>query len=64
MSENSKLVGDVLMSPEDNINTIRAELKKGIALPKCQKCGCMENAFKNFSGTRIPPLLTRTTHML
>ena len=28
------------MTPEESIQTIRAELEAGIALPKCQKCGC------------------------
>ncbi|HNB51933.1 MAG TPA: DUF4346 domain-containing protein [Anaerolineales bacterium] len=31
------------------IKTVRAELETGIALPKCQKCGCMEGALKNFA---------------
>ena len=37
------------MSIEASIKTIRTELQTGIALPKCQKCGCMENALKSFS---------------
>ncbi len=36
------------MSPEESIKTIRTELQTAIALPKCQKCGCMGNALKNF----------------
>ncbi len=35
------------MSPEEGLKNIRTELQTGIALPKCQKCGCMENALKN-----------------
>lgn len=31
------------MSPEESINAVRDELGTGIALLKCQKCGCMEN---------------------
>lgn len=37
------------MTPEASLQTIRAELEAGIALPKCQKCGCMESALKNFA---------------
>lgn len=37
------------MTPEEGIQTIRAELDAGIALPKCQKCGCMESALKNLA---------------
>ena len=38
------------MSAEEIIKTIRAELQTGIAQPKCQKCGCMDNALKNLAG--------------
>lgn len=37
------------MGPEEDIKTVRAELEAGIALPKCQKCGCMESALKNLA---------------
>jgi tetrahydromethanopterin S-methyltransferase subunit A len=37
------------MSPEEGLQTIRAELEAGIALSKCQKCGCMESALKNLA---------------
>lgn len=35
------------MTPEKGLQTVRAELEAGIALPKCQKCGCMESALKS-----------------
>jgi tetrahydromethanopterin S-methyltransferase subunit A len=37
------------MTPEEGFQTVRAELDAGIALPKCQKCGCMESALKNLA---------------
>jgi tetrahydromethanopterin S-methyltransferase subunit A len=37
------------MTPKEGLQTVRAELEAGIALPKCQKCGCMENALKNLA---------------
>lgn len=37
------------MTPEEGIQAVRRELEAGIILPKCQKCGCMENALKNLS---------------
>lgn len=37
------------MKPEEGIQTVRRELEAGIALPKCQKCGCMESALKNLA---------------
>jgi len=37
------------MTPEEGLQTVRAELEAGIALPKCQKCGCMESALKNLA---------------
>lgn len=38
------------MSLEETIHTIRTELETGIALSKCQKCGCMGNALNNLAG--------------
>lgn len=37
------------MTPEEGLRTVRAELVAAIALPKCQKCGCMEGALKNLA---------------
>jgi len=37
------------MNAEEGLQTIRAELEAGIALPKCQKCGCMDNALNNLA---------------
>lgn len=37
------------MTPTEGLQTVRAELEAGIALPKCQKCGCMESALKNLA---------------
>lgn len=37
------------MIPEEGIQTIRIEVETGIALPKCQKCGCMESALKHLA---------------
>jgi tetrahydromethanopterin S-methyltransferase subunit A len=35
------------MTTAESLEPIRAELEAGIALPKCQKCGCMESTLKN-----------------
>ncbi len=32
------------MTPEESIQLIESELEAGIALPKCQQCGCMRSA--------------------
>ena len=45
------------MIAEEGIQTVRAELEAGIALPKCQKCGCMESALKNLA-TVLPTIGT------
>lgn len=37
------------MTPEEGLQAVRAELEAGIALPKCQKCGCMESALNNLA---------------
>lgn len=37
------------MTLESSVNTVQAELEAGIALPKCQQCGCMESALKNLA---------------
>lgn len=37
------------MIPAKGLQTVRAELEAGIALPKCQKCGCMESTLKNLA---------------
>lgn len=37
------------MPPEEGIQTVRAELEAGIALPKCQQCGCMADGLKNLA---------------
>lgn len=43
------------MTPEEGIQTVRTELGAGIALLKCQKCGCMESALKNLA-TVLPTI--------
>jgi len=45
------------MTPEESIQTARAELEAGIALPKCRKCGCMETALKTLAAA-LPTLGT------
>ena len=37
------------MTPEESIQTIESELEAGIALSKCQQCGCMESALQNLA---------------
>jgi tetrahydromethanopterin S-methyltransferase subunit A len=37
------------MTPKEGLQTVGAELEVAIALPKCQKCGCMESALKNLA---------------
>ena len=37
------------LTPEARLLTVRTELEAGIALPKCQKCGCMESALRNLA---------------
>ncbi len=34
---------------EKSVQTVWAELEAGIALPKCQKCGCMESTLNNLA---------------
>ena len=34
---------------DKNVQRMWAELETGIALPKCQKCGCMESTLKNLA---------------
>ncbi len=45
------------MTTEEGIQAVRAELEAGIALPKCQKCGCMESALKNLAAV-LPTIRT------
>ena len=40
---------DEYMTPEENLQTVRAELEAGIVLSKCQKCGCMDSALKHLA---------------
>jgi tetrahydromethanopterin S-methyltransferase subunit A len=35
------------MTPEENLQKVRAELEVGIVLSKCQKCGCMDSTLKH-----------------
>src|SRR5438445_380284 len=37
------------MTPEENLQKVRAELEAGIALSKCQKCGCMDSTLKHLA---------------
>jgi tetrahydromethanopterin S-methyltransferase subunit A len=45
------------MTPVETIQAVCTELEAGIALPKCQKCGCMESALKNLAA--VLPTLDR-----
>ncbi len=51
------------MTPEESIKTIRTELEMGITLPKCQKCGCMENTLKNLASV-LPSIDTNDASAL
>jgi len=51
------------MTPEESIQVARAELETGLALPKCQKCGCMESALKNLAAV-LPTLDTQAAAVL
>ncbi len=51
------------MTSKEGIQTVRAELEAGIALPKCQKCGCMESALKNLAAV-LPTIDTDGTPAL
>jgi len=37
------------MTPEEGLKTLHTELESGIALLKCRKCGCMEDALMNLA---------------
>ena len=37
------------MTPAEGIQTVWAKLEAGLALPKCQKCGCMDSTLKNLA---------------
>lgn len=37
------------MTPEENLQKVRAELEAGIVLSKCQKCGCMDSTLKHLA---------------
>lgn len=37
------------MMSEVTIQSVRAELETGVALPKCQKCGCMDSTLRNLA---------------
>jgi len=37
------------MTPEQGIQAVRAELEAGIALSKCQQCGCMADGLSNLA---------------
>lgn len=37
------------MNPQEGILKVQAELEQGIALPKCQQCGCMESTLKSLA---------------
>jgi tetrahydromethanopterin S-methyltransferase subunit A len=45
------------MNPEEALHTVRAELETGIALTKCQQCGCMETTLTQVA-TVLPTLGT------
>lgn len=46
-----------MMTSIKDLQTVHDELEAGIALPKCQKCGCMESTLKNLA-TVLPTLNT------
>ncbi len=37
------------MKSDEGVESVQAELAAGMALPKCQKCGCMQDALHNFA---------------
>ncbi len=37
------------MTPEEGLKTVQSELESGIALLKCRRCGCMEDALMNLA---------------
>jgi tetrahydromethanopterin S-methyltransferase subunit A len=37
------------MTPKEGLKTVQSELESGIALLKCRKCGCMEDALMNLA---------------
>ena len=41
------------MTPQEGLKTVRSELESAIALLKCRKCGCMEDALMNLA-TALP----------
>ncbi|MGB8644976.1 MAG: hypothetical protein WCF84_07045 [Anaerolineae bacterium] len=45
------------------VDTIRAEMEKGIALPKCQKCGCMHETLDKLA-LLLPEAKTEEAQML
>lgn len=45
------------LTPKAGLLKVRTELEAGIALPKCQKCGCMESALKNLAAV-VPTIGT------
>lgn len=51
------------LTSEAGLRTVRTELEAGIALPKCQKCGCMESALKNLASV-LPTIGTNESSAL
>ena len=51
------------MSPKSSIRTVQAELEAGIALTKCQQCGCMESTLKNLA-VALPTINSTETSAL
>lgn len=52
-----------ILMPEAGLLKVRTELETGIALPKCQKCGCMEGALRNLSAV-LPTIGTEEASAL
>ncbi len=52
-----------ILTPEAGLLKVRTELDAGIALPKCQQCGCMESALKNLA-TVLPTIGTEDASAL
>ena len=51
------------MMLEVTIQSVRTELETGIALPKCQKCGCMDSTLKNLAAV-LPTIGTNEATIL
>lgn len=59
----AQLERTVTMTPEERIQTVQFELETGIALSKCQQCGCMESTLQSFASV-LPTVGINEAHAL